>query len=200
MASPIFPSHFLHAKFLYNFGVTHFTPTHLLWIHLPHCTHKTELIFTLKLQMPDGSTILLDIPSFVMPRRTITFIFPRLAFKPLLSKASFHYKNLFLRPSNVSLIGTKSSAYSNSLITPSLAHSMTTSTTNAKRKGDSTDPWCIPTLTSNSSDNSVSTLTLVLATSYRLINLMPLVSKRFTITPHCSYPQHRIHRTVQHIA
>ena len=44
-----------------------------------------------------------------------------------------------------------------------------TSTTTGK-KGDNANPWYIPTLTSNSSVNSESTLTLVFAPSYRLIS------------------------------
>ena len=99
---------------------------------------------------------------------TITLVFSRLTFKPLLSKASFHFRNLSLILSIVPPIRTKSSAYNYSLSAPSLVCSVTTSTTNAKRKGDSTDPWCIPTLTYDSSDNSESTLTLVFAHSYRL--------------------------------
>ena len=50
-----------------------------------------------------------------------------------------------------------------------LANSMTTFITNSKRKGDSTDPWSIPTSTSNSSSNSESSYTLVFVPSYRLI-------------------------------
>ena len=71
-ASSIFPSHFLHVKFLENFGVTLFTPAHLMWIHVPHCTHKANLDFYLKLQTPHGSSLLLDKPLFVMPPLTIT--------------------------------------------------------------------------------------------------------------------------------
>ena len=51
-----------------------------------------------------------------------------------------------------------------------LVNTVTASTTTAKRIGELTDPWCIPTLTSNCSDNSESTLTLVFAPSYRLIS------------------------------
>ena len=100
-----------------------------------------------------------------MPPLTITFVFPRFSFKSLLSKASFHFKNLFLCPSIVSLTRTMSSAYSNSLSTPSgtfcdnVYH-------NCKRKDDSTNLRCIPTLTSNSSEDSESTLTLVLTRMY----------------------------------
>ena len=53
---PIFPSHFLHVQFLEYFVVTLFILAHLPWIHLPHCTHKTELAFTLKLPTPHRST------------------------------------------------------------------------------------------------------------------------------------------------
>ena len=102
---------------------------------------------------------------FVITPQTITLVFPNLTFKSLFSKASFHFKNLFLSPSIVSLIRNKSSAYINS----PLANSVTTSATTAKRKGDSTDPWFIHTLTSTFSDNSESTLTLVFAPSFRLI-------------------------------
>ena len=107
----------------------------------------------------------------MMPLLTITLVFPRLTLKPLLSKFFFHFKNLFLNPplSKSSGPSYQLSSYRNSLSAPSLANSVTTSTTNAKRKGDSTDPWCIPTLTSNSSDNSESTLTIVFPPSYRLI-------------------------------
>ena len=75
------------------------------WIHLPHCTHKTELAFTIKIQTSHGSTLLLDKSSCVMPLLNITLVFPRLTFKPLLSKGSFHLKNLSLSPSNVSKSG-----------------------------------------------------------------------------------------------
>ena len=127
-ASPIFPSHFLHLKFLENFGDTHFTPPHLSWIHLPH---STELTLTLKLQTPHGSTLLLDKSPCVMPPLTIILIFQTLTLKNFLAKAFFHSKNLSLCPSIVSLMTAKSSAYNNSPSAPSLANSVTTSTTNA---------------------------------------------------------------------
>ena len=101
-----------------------------------------------------------------MPLLTINLVFPRLAMNLCSQKSP---SILRTHPSIVSLIRTKTSAYSNSLSAPCQANSVTTSTTIAKRKGDSTDPWCIPTLTSNSSDNSESTLTLVFAPLYRLI-------------------------------
>ena len=100
---------------------------------------------------------------------TITLVLSRLTFKPLLSKDFFHIKNLFQSHLSISLIRTKSSTYNNLFSAPSLANSVTTSTITAKRKDDSTDPWCTPTLTSNSSENSESTLTLVFAPSYKLI-------------------------------
>ena len=49
---------------------------------------------------------------------TRTLVLPRLTFKPLLSKA-FNFKNLFLSPSIILLIRTKSSTYSNSFSAPS---------------------------------------------------------------------------------
>ena len=68
---------------------------------------------------------------------------------------------------------------------------------------DSTDPWCIPTFTSHSSDNSESTLTLVFAPSYRLIadltktscisSSMPIptlslvLSQKISLGPHSIY-------------
>ena len=151
----IFSSCFLYVKFHENLGVTLFTLAHLRWIHLLHCTHNTELAFTHNRQTLHGSTLI------VMP-----FIFPRLTFKPMLSKASSHFKNLPLSLLIVSLIRTKSSAYSNSLSALSLANYVTTSTTTAKRKDGSIDHWCITTLTSN---NSEYTLILVFVPLYRLI-------------------------------
>ena len=52
------------------------------------------------------------------------------------SNASFHCMDLLLSPSSVSLIRTRSSAYSNPLNTP--ANSVTTSTTAAQRRGHRT--------------------------------------------------------------
>ena len=45
-ASPIFPSHFLHVKLLENFGVILVILAHIQWIHLPHCTHKTDSLYS----------------------------------------------------------------------------------------------------------------------------------------------------------
>ena len=64
---------------------------------------------------------------------TITFIFSRFTFSPLLSNALLHFKNLFFRSSVVSLITTKSSVYKTSFIKPSLAFSVTISVTIANR-------------------------------------------------------------------
>ena len=86
-ASPMFPSNFLHVKFLENFGVTLFNMTHLPWMDLPHCTHNTELAFTLKLQTPHGSTLLLDKPSFVIPLLTITLVFSQVNFQTFALKS-----------------------------------------------------------------------------------------------------------------
>ena len=100
-ASPVLPSHFQHVKFLKNLGVTILAPVHLLWINLPQCRHKTELVFTLKLHSPHVSTLFSVIPAFVMLPLTINLVFSILTFEPLLSKASFHFKNLFLNLSTV---------------------------------------------------------------------------------------------------
>ena len=78
----------------------------------------------------------------MMPPLAITLIFPRPTFKHLLSKSSFHLKNLFLSPLIVSLIRTKSSSYRNSLSALYLAI-LVTSTTTAHTKCDSTGSWCI---------------------------------------------------------
>ena len=48
--SPIFLSHFLQDNHHENFSVTLFTPAYLPWIHIPRCTHTTELVLTLKVQ------------------------------------------------------------------------------------------------------------------------------------------------------
>ena len=91
-AFPIYPSHFLQARFFGSLAVTLLTLAHLLWIHLPHWAHKAELAFSLKLHTPHGSTLLWEKPSFVMP--SLTILFPRLAFEQLLSSDYFHFVNL----------------------------------------------------------------------------------------------------------
>ena len=122
--SPIFHSHFQHAIYFENFGVILLTPAHLPCIHLSHCTHNTELVITLKLQTPHGSTLLLDKPSFMMQRLTIILVFKMITFKPLLSKASSHFKNLFLSALIVPHIWNKSTAYNNSLSALYMANSV----------------------------------------------------------------------------
>ena len=87
--------------------------------------HKASPCITLMSDCTEISGILLLL--------TITLVFPRLTFKPLLSKASFHLRNLPLNPLIVSLIRTKSSACNSSVSAPSLADTMTTSATNAKK-------------------------------------------------------------------
>ena len=94
-----------------------------------------------------------------------------------------------------------------------MANSLTTSTTTAKRKGDITDPWCIPTLTSNSSGNSEFILTLVFAPSPRHITdliktsghyfppqtpfqHLPSVSQRHSPGPQNTYNCFPLHFTV----
>ena len=109
-ASPIFPS--LHVNFLENFSHP-FALWHIYSGSTNHTTHNGVLAFTLNLQTPHGSTLLLGIPSFVIP--PFTLVFPRLTFKPLLSKASFHFIELYLSASMVSLIKARSSACNNSL-------------------------------------------------------------------------------------
>ena len=70
---------------------------------------------------------------------TIAFVLSKFIFSPLLSNALLRFRNLFFRPSIVSLISTKSSLYKIFFIKPSLAFSVTTSTTIANNKGDKTD-------------------------------------------------------------
>ena len=142
-----------------------FTPAHLQLIHLPYCTQNTELAFTLQLQTQHELTLFLDMLSFVLQLLTITLVFSRLTFKPLLSRASFHFENSFLNPLIISP-RYKSSAYSNSLSAPYLANSVTTSTTTAKGKGDSSDPWSIHTLASNS-DSTMTCLCSLIQTNHR---------------------------------
>ena len=99
---------------------------------------------------------------------TIILVFTKVTLIPLLSKASFHFENLSLSPSIVTLIRTKSSAYINSLsatsgkLSDNIYH-------HCKKIRQQNRSLVHPTLTLNSSDNSKSTLTLVLAPSYTLI-------------------------------
>ena len=92
-ASPIFPSHFLHVKFLQHLGVSLLNPAHLSWNHLPHCRHKIELTFNLKLQTPHGSTLLLDMPFVVMP--IVHYLgFPKVNFQTLALKSLLPFYKL----------------------------------------------------------------------------------------------------------
>ena len=79
--SQIFPSRFLHVKFLENIGVTLFTLAHLPWIHLPYYT-----LFWVSLYSQAADLTLVnfafDMPSFVMPHLTITLVFKDLLLDP----------------------------------------------------------------------------------------------------------------------
>ena len=63
-----------------------------------------------------------------------------LTFKLLLSSVSFQFQSLSFKSSMVSLMTTRSCAYSNSLTTRLLPFSVITSTTIANNSGDSADP------------------------------------------------------------
>ena len=87
--------HLLHWP-LHISTVTPFTLAHLLCIHLPHCTHRTELAFTLKLKSLHESTLLLDNPSCVIPPLTITFVFDKGNFQILTLKWLLLFYELIL--------------------------------------------------------------------------------------------------------
>ena len=112
------------------------------------------------------STLLFDKPTFVMLPLTIASVFQRLTLKLLLLNASLHFMSYSLVPRLSHSSGLSHQHIANH-VAHHLANSATTSTTNAKRKGDSTDPWRILTLTLGSSDNSEYSLTFVLAPSRR---------------------------------
>ena len=101
--------------------------------HVPiYCTLYTiiEFAITLLPHLAHGSTLLLSTSPF--EPLTITLVFLRFTFSPLLSNASFHFKNFSFRFSVLLLIKTKSSTYKILLINPSLAFSEITSTAIAK--------------------------------------------------------------------
>ena len=135
---------------------------------------------TLLPQTPHGSILLLNSSPSDPP--TITFVLLVLTFKPLLSSASFKFQNLCFKSTLVSLLRTKSSAYSTSLITLFLAFSVITSTTTANNSSDSTDLSWTPTFTSNSSEYADSTLTLVFAHHTSLSLPKPLLLMAHSIT------------------
>ena len=72
--------------------------------------------------------------------------------------AFFHWVYRDSTSSQLSPTSTRSSAYSISFTTPSLISLVTSSITNANRRGLSIDPWWSPTFTSNGSDLVYSTL------------------------------------------
>ena len=66
--------------------------------------------------------------------------------------------------------------YNISLIKPFLTFFVITSTTIANTNSDNMDPWCTPTFTSNFSIYSSLTLSLVFASSYKLITTLTITS------------------------
>ena len=109
---------------------------------------------------------------FTITLTAITSDFSRLTVKPSLSNMTFNFLNLIHQ-----LFRTSKQNHRHTVATH-IAHPLwqTPSQHLPKRKGHSTDPWCIPTMTSNSSDNSESTLNLVFAPSYILITDLTKIS------------------------
>ena len=144
-----------------------FHPLHLCTspMNPPSATCAQQWVaITLFQRMPQGSILLLRPQYFPMWPTSHHLHLPKVYFHSLLSNATFHFINFSLRASIVSVTNTKSAAYRISFINPSLAPSVTTSTTIAHNNGDNTDPWCTPTFTGNSFDNFVPTLTSLLDT------------------------------------
>jgi len=69
-------------------NLPHFSASSHAWIHLQLIVHNIEFAMTLFPHTRQGSTLLSGIFSFIP--LTISFIFPRLTFIPLLSNALFH--------------------------------------------------------------------------------------------------------------
>ena len=142
MPSPT-SAHLLQTKCLAELQVTFYIFVHLPCIHFVHCVHFTHCVQhtaldpTLFPHMPQGSILLRTISSFVP--FTVILVFPTCSFNPLSSNALLHLWNLSLKSSKLSVISTRSSADKNSFNNP-LACSITTSTTIANIRGDSTDP------------------------------------------------------------
>ena len=110
---------------------------HLPRTHWSHFIHDTDLTVTLLPHIPHRSILLcMTSPS---DSHTITFVFSRFTFRPVLLNALLHFSNLSFRPSIVSLISTKPSVYKTSFMKAFLAFSVT-SIIIANNKGDKTDP------------------------------------------------------------
>ena len=122
-------SHLLQTKNFAELGVTFFNFKHLPRIHKSHCT---EFTVTLLSHILHGSIPLcIASPSDL---HTITFVFSRFIFNPLLSNALLHFRNFYFGFFVISFISAKSSADKPSFTKPFTAFSVTTSTTIATTK------------------------------------------------------------------
>src|SRR6188768_891845 len=121
-----------------------------LCTHFLHCLHNIELFPTPLLQTPHGH--LDDSSNGTEPTlQFITLVLPTLTLRPFISSSSFHFPSFSIKLSSDSAIITKSSAYSSSHGNPHPKCCVSASNTMVNSSGLSTEPWCTPTFTSNSS-------------------------------------------------
>merc|ERR1711867_204570 len=159
---------------LESFLSSTFTPLHFLCIQCLHLVHAMEFEFsspTPNPHTPQGKfEVLFTLP---LPYSLhMTLVLPIFTLSPFFSISFFQFAILRLSSSSLSAINTRSSAYSNSHGNPSAAFLVTACITVINRNGLSTDPWCTPTLTSNSSLKPCSTLTAVFASWYVVITAL----------------------------
>ena len=117
-------------------------------------------------QTPHGNFDFSTCCGVASPLLQTTLVFPMLTLRPLPSRFDFQHRKRSLSSSNVSAAMTRSSAYKSSHGHPWRNSRETASMTMANRRGLSTDPWCKPTLTMNSSLRLLPSRTLDFASSY----------------------------------
>jgi len=118
-----------------------FIPLHFLCTHFWQLVHCIELLPTPPPQTPHGILQPSALPS-ATPHHSKPWFY---SLMPLFSTLTFHSWSLFIRPSSVSAITTRSSAYNNSHGKATLNSLDKASMTIINSKGLNAEPWCIPT-------------------------------------------------------
>ena len=132
--------YFLHPKSITRVFVTLLIFAQIPCIQFPHDFQNTEFAIVFLPQMLHGS-FMLDGYILICPiLLSITFVFTRFTFRPILSSALFQVSNYFCSFTMISAIRTKSSAYSNSCNVPSIYLVCNNTNHNGNNSGDKTDP------------------------------------------------------------
>ena len=143
--------HFLHLNMLFLFSVP-LTPEHLLWIQRLQVRQSIEFTPTPLEHTPQGHLTFL-VGFWASPNEPSILVLPTFILRPQVSRDVFQACNWIFK-SKLSLMMTRSYAYSSSQ-GQLIRHSrQTASITIAKNRRLKAEPWYSPTVTSNLSLNS----------------------------------------------